>query len=136
MTEEAKLIVAALRTSCEGSGSCPDCPVNYWCYAKNGDRLEDDAADIIESLSAQLEQVEKERDGLNIMLSQAQAMLETRTKELDAAVADMQKTPITLCEACARYHTGYPCSGGKFIDKINITIACTMFKWRGVQEVE
>lgn len=55
MIEEAKLIVAALRTSCEENGSCPDCPVNYWCHAKNGDRLEEAAADLIESLSAQLE---------------------------------------------------------------------------------
>lgn len=62
MIEEAKQIVAALRTSCEENGSCPDCPVNYWCHAKNGDRLDDAAADIIESLLAQLEEVENERD--------------------------------------------------------------------------
>ena len=62
MTEEAKLIVAALQTSCEENGSCPDCPVNYWCHAKNGVRLEDAAADLIESLSEQLEQVTRERD--------------------------------------------------------------------------
>ena len=35
----------------------------------------------------QLEYVNNERDRLNIMLAQAQAMLETRTKERDAAIA-------------------------------------------------
>lgn len=128
MTDEAKRCVEALRDN-----------INNGFLLVGGFNESVHASEIIhliESMSAQLEQVEKERDGLNIMLAQAQAMLETRTKERDAAIADMQKTPITLCEACAHYHTGYPCSGGKYIDKINITVACTMFKWRGVREVE
>lgn len=89
MTEEAKLIVAALRTSCEENGSCPDCPVNYWCHAKNGVRIEDDAADLIESLSAeneilnaaigQLGTIECHRDMLEHELEQV-------TRERDAAV--------------------------------------------------
>lgn len=136
MTDGAKLIVDTLRY-CEESGArCGNCPSGHDDRGVPNCHSQSVIADMIESLSAQLEQVEKERDGLNIMLAQAQAMLETRTKERDAAVVDMQKTPITLCEACARYHTGYPCSGGKYIDKINITVACTMFKWRGVREVQ
>lgn len=92
------------------------------------------AADLIESLSAELEQVKLERDGLNILLGQAQSMLETRTRERDAAVEDMQKTPITLCNACAHYHTEFPCAGGKCSNKIHLTIVCSMFEWRGVKE--
>lgn len=68
---------------------------------------------MIESLAAELEQVKRERD---------------------AAVEDMQKTPITLCNACAHYHTAFPCAGGKYTDKIHLSIACSMFEWRGVKE--
>lgn len=113
MTDEAKNAVKYLRESATFQW-CSDCYVSDGC----GDANKSDChytriADLIESLSAELEQVKRERD---------------------AAVADMQKTPISLCEACAHYHTGYPCSGGKYVDKINITIACTMFEWRGVKE--
>lgn len=134
MIEEAKLIVAALRTSCEENGSCPDCPVNYWCHEKNGVRLEDDAADIIESLSAQLEQAEKERDGLNIMLAQAQSMLETRTKERDAAVADLKEelrnqSVISLCENCRCKPEGDYVPN----DCMDCVNGCN-WQWRGVRE--
>lgn len=134
MNEEAKQIVAALRTSCEENGSCPDCPINYWCQAKNGVRLEDDAADIIESLIAQLEQVEMERDGLNILLAQAQAMLETRTKERDAAVDDLKEelrnqSVILLCENCRRKPEGDYIHN----DCMDCVNGCN-WQWRGVQE--
>ena len=136
MTEEARLIVAALRTSCEENGSCPDCTINYWCHAKNGERLEDAAADIIESLTAQLEQVEMERDGLNIMLAQAQAMLETRTNERDAAVADLKLivSGDFSCAICGHYAYDED-------DESRICADCDVetysnWQWRGVQEVE
>lgn len=48
------------------------------------------AADLIESLAAELEQVKRERDGLSIMLTQAQTMLETRTRERDVALAEIK----------------------------------------------
>lgn len=63
MTEEAKRIVAALRVVCD-ERSCEGCPCSDWCYKRKVNCLDDDAANMIESLSAQLEQVEKERDGL------------------------------------------------------------------------
>ena len=216
MIEEVKLIVAALRTSCEENGSCPDCPVNYWCHAKNGVRLEDAAADLIETLSKQLddqtvvidriyeqcrtlqndlkelgfdsiaemyvqleqtenklsellsyatggrfskadysiddmrrfvddynqstcdecdqlEQVEMERDGLNIMLAQAQTMLETRTKERDAAV-EMLREAAWCCD-CTYYEISIEaepcktCHASSSSRKPN-------WQWRGVREVE
>lgn len=54
------------------------------------------AALMIESLAAELEQVKQERDGLNILLVQVQAMLETRTHERDAAVQDLTN----YCQHC------------------------------------
>jgi len=78
--------------------------------------------DEIESLSTQLDQVTRERDGLNIMLTQAQAMLETRTKERDAAVNIMAENP--RCETCKHYTPGYFCVGCRRGDK---------WQWRGVE---
>lgn len=48
-----------------------------------------DALGYIQQLEAELEQVKQERDGLNIMLEQCKSMLETRTRERDAALGDM-----------------------------------------------
>lgn len=47
------------------------------------------ALEYIQQLEAELEQVKRERDGLNIMLEQCKSMLETRTRERDAALWDM-----------------------------------------------
>lgn len=149
MNEEANQIVEYLRedacTSCIFNSFFGECTNLSSCMNKK-------AADLIESLSAQLEQTENklsellyyvtggrfskadysiddmrrfvddynqsecnecdqleyvnnERDRLNFMLEQAQAMLETRTKERDAAVADLKeelrnKSVISLCENC------------------------------------
>lgn len=49
----------------------------------------DEAADLIESLAAELEQVKQERDGLSIMLTAAQSAAETYKRERDAALWDM-----------------------------------------------
>lgn len=82
-----------------------------------------EAADLIESLAAELEQVKQERDGLNILLGQAQSMLETRTRERDTAIAIAAGTP--SCETCAHYMPGYFCPGCR--NKSN-------WQWRGVKE--
>lgn len=62
MTNEAKRCVVALRTKCREEGSCDACGKKYWCYLNGDDELSDHAADLIESLSAELEQVKRERD--------------------------------------------------------------------------
>lgn len=97
MTEEAKKVIEALNRSIV-SGQPLIGDMMRSVYAKR-------IIDLIESLSAQLKKTEQERDGLNIMLAQALAMLETRTKERDAAVADLKEelrnqSVISLCENC------------------------------------
>lgn len=83
---------------------------------------------IIESLSAELEQAKQERDGLNIMLGQAQSMLETRTRERDAAIEDInliQSNEVSSCEICKYNHNGC-------YKRCDFGNRC--FEWRGVQE--
>lgn len=82
MTEEAKWCVEALRDNINNGF--------LLVGGFNGSVHASEIIHLIESLSTQLEQVENERDGLNIMLAQAQAMLETRTKQRDAAIADLK----------------------------------------------
>lgn len=102
MTEEARKTAKAMHQN-----ECEDCvfnPTKLGCrWRKKGmycDTALHSAADLIESLSEQLEQVTNERDGLNILLAQAQAMLETRTKERDAAAEILAGN----CDACNKEH--------------------------------
>ena len=81
------------------------------------------AADLIESLSEELDQVKQERDGLNILLGQAQSMLKTRTRERDAAVEYLSEN--RRCETCKHYAPGYFCMGCRRGDK---------WQWRGIQD--
>lgn len=88
------------------------------------------AADLIESLSAELEQVKRERDeawkavdsvsGQNEIMAGA---LEQVKRERDAAVETMAENP--RCETCKHYTPGYFCLGCKRGDK---------WQWRGVKE--
>lgn len=101
MTEEAKLIVAALRTSCEENGSCPDCPVNYWCHAKNGVRIEDDAADLIESLSEQLEQTENKLSELLYYVTGGRfSKTDYSTDDMRRFVDDYNQSTCDECDKC------------------------------------
>lgn len=100
------------------------------------DRLRE-AAKIITSLSEHLEQVEMERDGLNILLAQAQAMLETRTKERDAAIRDIAEA--APCFACIRFErNGGDCIGAHVCiddilqDALGGKYADHYWQWRGV----
>ena len=92
-------------------------------FCGNDECLFTAAAKLIESLSAELEQVKQERDGLNILLGQAQSMLETRTRERDAAIADINM--VCQCDVCTRM-----CK----YDKPNPYCECADFEWRGIQE--
>lgn len=82
MTDKAQKIIAALRTAC--GETCDDCPADEWCHGNGTRSLEDDAADLIESISVELEQVKRERD---------------------AAVADINMC--CPCDVCTRSCTSY-----------------------------
>ena len=84
MTDNAKKIVDALRAVCNEQDYCPDCAANEWCHGNATKPLDDDAADMIEALSAELEQVKQERDGLSIMLTSAESAFETVKRELES----------------------------------------------------
>lgn len=145
MTEEAKRVVAGLRycyrhIHCYSIKDGERCPDYDSCQKKVADNVSrnDALADLIESLSAQLEQVEKERDGLNIMLAQAQAMLETRTKERDAAIRDIAEA--APCFACIRFErNGGDCIGAHVCiddilqDALGGKYADHYWQWRGVE---
>ncbi len=134
MTEEAKLFIEELRT--EGCRRCIHMKIGQCAHIQQGKTcgtLYHQAADLIESLSAQLEQVKDERDGLNIMLTQAQAMLETRTKERDAAVEMLRDS--AFCCDCTYYAISIEAEPCK------TCVACPNsskpnWQWRGVREVE
>lgn len=136
MTEEAKRVVAGLRycyrhIHCYSIKDGERCPDYDSCQKKVADNVSrnDALADLIESLTARLEQVEMERDGLNIMLAQAQSMLETRTKERDAAVEEMKI--IRSCRQCKTWQEYFKDNGD-----VSPCEDCDMYsnwQWRGVE---
>lgn len=101
MTDEAKLIVNILR-ECAVATQCSKCVV----FCENNECLFTAAAKMIESLSAELEQVKRERD---------------------AAVEDLNAS--RMCRTCAHY------GDDGFISKrcINCASHC-LWQWRGVKE--
>ena len=109
MTEEAKRAVEHLRGNAEFQW-CSDCYVGDGCgdaYHSNCHFLR--IADLIESLSAELEQVKRERD---------------------AAVEDLKG----LCDVCAHRVT---CDGpwcGDCDEFNGCTSPCNNWQWRGVKE--
>ena len=115
MTKEAKQCVEIIRHCSTGNDGnhCKECPY------LNSDTLEkpcvnilfSDAADLIESLSGQLEQV---------------------TRERDAAVKCLSE--FAPCSECACYKdNGGNCSGELYCKSHDTGFA---WQWRGVQEVE
>lgn len=91
------------------------------------------AALFLESLAAELEKVKQERDGLNILLGQAQSMLETRTRERDAAVEDVNimghNNPCcTTCSYKDRSMFDAPCS------YCRLEYYPNGWQWRGVRK--
>ena len=79
------------------------------------------------ALINELEQVKQERDGLNIRLGQAQSMLETRTRERDAAIDDLNAH--RPCDACEYYEL----QGNNCIECRRYTDR-PYWKWCGVEE--
>ena len=86
-------------------------------------------ADLIESLAAELEHVKQERDGLNIMLGQAQSMLETRTRERDAAFSELERRDREKgCVTCALYKPRH------YTPICTMCNKCDKWEWRGMKE--
>lgn len=143
MTDEAKCTVEALRI-CHSHKDCRDCKF----VESDKDEMSCvnilfvKSADLIESFAAELERVTQERDGLNILLGQAQSMLETRTRERDAAVEELKRADIWSCEHCKFNRISAPCGETnmdcaecKLVNCIcKDCIDNSNWQWRGVQE--
>ena len=90
-----------------------------------------EAADLIETLAAELEQVKQERDGLSIKLTSATSAAETYKRERDAAVRELKnKFGCTMCTHQA------PKGFDDYIK--NDCMDCINFcnwQWRGKKEV-
>lgn len=136
MTDEARKCVEALRTSCEENGSCPDCPIYYWCYAKNGVRLEDTAADLIERLSAMLDLEVADNNKLREELKQAK-------RERDAAIEDIKESAAGgICFLCKKFHAPIPNERRAYCEltgprpDFEGALRCYNFEWRGPREAE
>lgn len=141
MTDEVKRCVEILRKAVRfGVIDCQYCPAYSVCptgtVGWNNECMLDTAADLIESLAAELEQVKRERDGLNIMLGQAQSMLETRTRERDAAVEGLRGA----CAFCAHVReclvTGCTGDMGEACKQCPCETCFhdSNWQWRGVRE--
>jgi hypothetical protein len=144
MTDEAQKIIAALRAEC-GDQTCGECPSWEWCHGDRHDKLDDDIADLIEKLSADLEAAMEREKGLSIMLTSAQSAAETYKRERDAAIADMEEMQGCICQMCKQYYQPDPnvrkwsCRvlGEYWADICEHDgglLACSSFEWRGVQE--
>lgn len=89
------------------------------------------AALFLESLAAELEKVKQERDGLSILLGQAKSMLETRTRERDAAVEDILKE----CHKCKHFKVMFNgCTPDYDCDYSDVCEDGNHWQWRGVKE--
>lgn len=143
MTEEVKKRIAALRTACKDQADCDACPINEWCNYGGRERLNNEVADLIESLSAQLEQVTQERDGLSIMLTSATSAAEKYKRERDAAVEDLREADRLDCEHCINYSQfgSDACDESNFMCTECKKIHCrcktcrnnSNWQWRGVE---
>lgn len=115
MTEDVKRIIAGLRF-CAHAFNCYDCPATDDLCNMN-DELQDKAADLIEQLTAELEQVKRERD---------------------AAVWDIKNSQ--PCFACRHFQRNEgSCKGGRqcmfemlTADEFGEEYEGLLWQWRGV----
>lgn len=131
MTEEAKNIVEALRMCGVSAFRCEDCPVHIPAQSCENDL---NAADLIESLYAELDEAQQENAGLSIMLMSAQSASETWKQMAEAIQRDFG-------EFSARINAGEDLMGCEYCKKNYAEGGCSCnclndFEWRGVQEGE
>lgn len=122
MIDKAKLITNTLRYCEETGARCNECPSGMNEQGVSNCPKQSDIADLIEVLAATLKQIAQERDGLRVRLGNALSMLETRTRERDAAIEDVPK----CCFYCARQNS---CDSPAVYDDG----VCDVFMWRGEQ---
>lgn len=103
MTKEAKRIVAALRVVCD-ERSCEDCPCYDWCHMRKVNCLDDAAANMIESLSAQLDQVTRERDA---------AVEDMILGRICATCRDYNNPATSKCAGCLSWHSNWRWRGAE-----------------------
>ncbi len=117
--EEANEIVKALRCHADPDLLCGECP--YEGTSDCGRRMAADAADLIESLQAQLGDKTALLDAAIAGQETLQrALAESQSRER-AAVEDMRAGIMDrACEVCAKYYNRHECDG------------CS-FEWRGPQ---
>lgn len=67
-------------------------------------------------------------------------VLEQLERERDAAIEDIKKAALFLCQTCKKYHPAIVDGSKHYCDRIPAdhfddgAIACGMYEWRGVQE--
>lgn len=113
MTEEAKRCVKALRF--KEDFECIECPIPAGNCEENC--MLDVAADLIEYLSAQLEQVTKERDAL---LDEVRGECDICANKKDCTAPKCRRSTHNECEEC-------PC---------RTCIFDTNWKWEGVEATD
>lgn len=106
MIDEAKRLVAALRARCAEQADCNACPIYEYCIHDGMHTMHNKAADLIESLAAELEQVKQERDGLSIMLTSAMSAAHTFKRKLEEAGRKCVISPLAQGRMNGR-HDGY-----------------------------
>lgn len=140
MTKEAKRIVAALRVVCD-ERSCEGCPCSDWCHKRKVNCLDDDAADLIESLSATCDQLTdalKTRGFENIEAVFAE--MDQVKRERDAAVEDLKEADLIDCMHCKAYEKNAipcqcDCEDCKIVNCVCKTcVRNSNWQWRGVRE--
>lgn len=112
MTDKAKRLVSALRARCAEQADCNTCPINEYCFHDGMRTMRNEAADLIESLAAELEQVKRERD---------------------AAVEDLK---LWFCFSCKNQLTPFcqECSCNRVRLIKGYLSGRNHYEWRGVKE--
>ena len=142
MTNEAAKCVEALRRCPDPSYDCSQCPV----YVRGSPCCNElTAANIIESLSSQLEEVQQKLDAALVSNKSLSSQLGKIVQERDAAVSDIERLQGLICQVCKEYYQPNPeirkwsCRifGDDWGDiSEDGLLACGKFKWRGIQKEE
>ena len=160
MTDEARKIIAALRGEC-GDQACGKCPSWEWCHGDRQGKLDDDIADLIEKLSAEVEEAEKkgmeiaeqlvdnavafsreydkfkaERDALSADLEAAKECEKGLSIMLTSAQSAAETYKRERDAAVADINMCCPCevcTRSCTYDKVNPYDECADFEWRGVK---